>query len=195
MKGFKIFAALVLFSSFSIAAFGQDTVTRSMSLNPYAMYLELSASFGQGGIIMPQPTSVSSTRSAFSMGFTLPYDYAPDTPLQLKVLWQSDATSSCEINLGTSWLSWGQPGSIIISGDFVPPGRLSASGTPAMVSEALFGISHSQNSSFKPGDAITGSLFRKSTLDTCNNSTLFVLGLSVIYQGLREGVFADGFEH
>lgn len=43
------------------------------------------------------------------------------------------------------------------------------------------------------GDAIIASLYRSGGNDTCGGS-LFIQGLSVVYEARTEGVFGDSFE-
>ncbi len=64
---------------------------------------------------MPDPTD---GLSKFSFGFTVPDDYAPGTPMQLRVIWRSNAIS-CVVDLRNNSLQWAQPGALNDNGALV----------------------------------------------------------------------------
>ena len=196
-------ALVVLFLSGSVL--GNNTVTRTLSINPYGTHLTdlpgtgpgivFSTGFsgtsgGLAAIAMPNPND---RRTSFSFGFTLPADYAPGTKIHVRILWRSNATS-CEVNLRNNFLHSSQPGKENVNGSFSRLGGvMQAPESTKIANETLFEAVFEGDPVFQAGDAIAGGFFLNETGDTCAE-ILYIQGISVVYEGLTEGVFADGFE-
>lgn len=180
-----------------------QTVPRSFSLNPYGAEIAQGSSGGPGarfstgfstnrgiaGILMPDPTGGT---SKFSLGITLPLDYAPGTPFYLKVLWRSEA-SSCVVDLRNNFTNWSQPGQLNRSGALVRQTLLEAPADNRISVETLFLFNFVPAANFAPGDALVFGLFRSATNDTCADN-VYIQGLSIEYEALTAEMFADGFE-
>lgn len=180
-----------------------QTVTRHLSLNPYGTDIAQGSSSGPGAtysvgfsggrslgaIVMPDP---SGGLSKFSIGFTLPDDYAPGTNVFLKVIWRSDAIS-CVIDLRNNNVNWTRPGALNDNGALIKDATMLAPNDNRMTMQTRFRFNFVPNPGFAAGDAFTLGLFRSSTLDSCAGA-FYIQGLSIEYQALTVNVFADGFE-
>jgi hypothetical protein len=181
-----------------------QTVTRHLSVNPYGSDIAQGSSSGPGatyslgflggrslgGIVMPRPGPGESNK--FSVGFTVPDDYAPGTDIFLKVIWRSDAIS-CVIDLRNNSLTWTRPGALNASGALIRDAVLLAPNDNRMSMQTRFRFNFVPNPGFGAGDAFTLGLFRGSTLDSCDGP-LYIQGLSIEYQALTANIFANGFE-
>lgn len=197
------FCTTLLVLCFSGVALGNNTVTRILSINPFGTYIKeasgtgMSIYFGTGngskgglgGIAMPDPNG---RRSDFSFGFTIPDDYAPGTTLHLRIVWRSD-TTSCVVNLRNDFLHVSQPGKESIAGTFSRLDTMQAPDSTKIANETFYQLIFDSDPGLKAGDPINGGLFRSEVGDTCA-SLIFVHGIAISYEGLLEGVFANGFE-
>jgi len=181
-----------------------QTVTRHLSVNPYGSDIAQGSSSGPGAtfslgsaagrslgaIVMPRPGPGESNK--FSVGFTVPDDYAPGTDIFLKVIWRSDAIS-CVIDLRNNSLNWTRPGALNGNGSLVSTATMLAPNDNRMSMQTHFRFNFVPNPGFVAGDAFTLGLFRNNTLDSCFGP-LYIQGLSIEYQALTANIFADGFE-
>jgi len=193
---FRVLICLTLLAT-TLPALGQ-TVARELTINPYGMFIEGNAgrdvgccSNGPQGVFMGDPDSGT---GSFSFGFTVPADYAPGTPLQVRFIWSSDV-ASCDIGLRNNSLYRSPGGGAAVVQGFFPiitvlsaPANVQATNTTTVNFGDLGAIA--------AGDAITAGFFRAGfggTLDTCNGN-FHILGVTVLYEGLTDAVFADRFE-
>lgn len=172
-----------------------QTVTRTISINPYGMFLSLNAERAVGlsgqGVILGDPDEGI---GSFSFGFTVPEGYAPGTPLVLRLLWRSEAIS-CVVDLKNNAL-YRSPGGggAVDAGAFVKQSTLLAPDKSSQTEVTLFSLNGiDDQSDIQAGDAIIGSLFRSSALDSCSGD-LHILGVSIRYEALTSFVFSDRFE-
>jgi len=187
-------AVLLLFSTTS--AYGQ-TVTRSLSINPYGTFIDGNAEFDKGynttvgaqGLIFGNPNAGG--LGSLHFAFTVPEDYAPGTQMVLRVLWRSDATL-CVINLTNNSL-YRSPG----NGGLTDLGALSrqsqmfASNNLLQTEVTLFNLNGL--GAIQAGDAISAGLFRSGNDDSCSGD-LHILGLSIVYEAQTNKLFLDRFE-
>ncbi|MBB5208250.1 hypothetical protein [Chiayiivirga flava] len=179
------------------------TVTRRMSINPYGSDIAQGSSSGPGAtygigfspegslgaIAMPDP---SGGLSKFSIGFTLPDDYAPGTEIYLRVVWRSQAIS-CVIDLRNNNVNWARPGALNDNGALIKDATMLAPNDNRLSMETKFRFNFVPRPPFAGGDTFILGLFRSSTLDSCDG-TLYIQGLAIEYQALTQNLFRDGFE-
>jgi hypothetical protein len=187
-------AALLLLGTTS--AYGQ-TVTRSLSINPYGTFIEGNAEFDTGynstvgaqGLILRNPNAGGTGSLHFA--FTVPEDYAPGTQMVLRVLWRSDATL-CVINLTNNSL-YRSPGNggVTDSGGLSRQSILFASNNLLQTEVTLYNLNGL--GSIQAGDAISAGLFRSFNDDSCAGD-LHILGLSIVYEARTDALFLDRFE-
>ncbi|OIO91467.1 MAG: hypothetical protein AUK03_10990 [Anaerolineae bacterium CG2_30_64_16] len=166
-----------------------DVVPKFFTLEPYAAYLEGSATFTGGygphaGINMPDGSS-----SSFAFGFTIPPDYAPGVPLNVRLVWHT-ASTRCGIELRPNFISVARPGRTHLVGESVSTGLDAVGGTvldvPATANlsgEKSYTItSPVRGEKLLPGDSVIFGLYRcyGCTADTCTG-TLKVQGIQVTY--------------
>jgi hypothetical protein len=178
------------------AAHGQ-TVTRSLSINPYGTFIEGNAEFDKGynstvgaqGLILGNPNTLGSGSLQFA--FTVPEDYAPGTQMALRVLWRSDATL-CVINLTNNTL-YRSPGNggLTDQGGLSRQSQMFASNNLLQTEVTLFNLNGL--GAIQAGDAISAGLFRSATDDSCSGD-LHILGLSIVYEAQTNELFLDRFE-
>src|SRR4030095_15324403 len=69
--------------------------TNRLSLNPYAIAVDGGAFVVLSGFDAPLRLPDSGT-PRFATGFTIPSDYVADTPLRVRILWETPSTG-CEV--------------------------------------------------------------------------------------------------
>ena len=180
-----------------------QNVARRLSLSPYASDIAQNGSGGPGavysvgfsaggslgGIVMPDPAGGT---SKFSVGFTLPDDYAPGTNIYLRVVWRSEAIS-CVIDLRNNNLNWVSPGAPNDNGALIKDATMLAPNDNRVSMETRFLFNFVPRPPIEGGDTFTLGLFRSSTLDSCDGK-LYIQGLAIEYEALTQNIFRDGFE-
>jgi hypothetical protein len=183
----------------------QGLVPRFISLNPYGAYLHNDAFFNMGGGAfggLHLPDRTGTTRPNFSLGFTIPPDYASGTPLTVRLVWHTAATN-CTIVLSENFLSIARPGRTHVGGYQVASGLtilggdvLTAPATATMSQEVLVRMTSPTEDPpplgeqplppilLEPGDAVLFGLFRATDAgnDTCTDA-MVIQSVSVTYQG------------
>jgi hypothetical protein len=183
LKATGLVAALVAISAAPVAA------AESFSINPYGAYLEgvaelADGSFGNSGIILP-----ATGQSSFAVGFVLPRDYQPDTPVRIRLIWHTPAVD-CQIPLRTNFVDRTRrnhpPSSGNAAGGLEPAG-----GSDALITSSLANEGHTKtylltaDQGFAEqlrGDAVALGFFRRPTelADTCDDD-LIIAGIEIIY--------------
>lgn len=179
-------------------AYAQERVR--LSLDPYAALLEDGASLISGfNPPIRLPANVSTPN--FSLGFTIPNDYKPNTPLALVILWASPATQ-CNFALRSNFLFLARAGSprdgrrsvadgldpvnASTSFSLISPQTIvmAASATSRQTERVRFDITAAGFApTLQSGDAVDFGIFRedRSAADTCAQD-LGIAGVSVVYQ-------------
>ena len=173
--------------------------TNRLSLNPYAIAVDGGAFVALSGFDAPLRLPDSGA-PRFATGFTIPSDYAADTPLRVRILWETPSTG-CEVHLFPYVLfraGAGQPrdggnavgglSAVGASTTFTLSGGgsiiMAAPATAHTTGRVTFRIvpTPGEFPDLRPGDAINFGLFRSasSTADTCTGD-LGIAGISVVY--------------
>jgi hypothetical protein len=173
--------------------------TNRLSLNPYAIAVEGGAFVMLSGFDAPLRLPNSGTPH-FATGFTIPADYVADTPLRIRILWETPSTG-CDVHLFPNVLfraGAGRPrdggnavgglSAVNASTTFMLSGGgsiiMAAPATAHTTGRVTFRIEPTPGEfpSLRPGDAINFGLFRSagSTADTCTGD-LGIAGISVVY--------------
>lgn len=180
-----------------------QTVPRRLSINPYGSDISQGGASGPGAtfslgssgggslgaIVMPDPAGGT---SKFSVGFTLPDDYAPGTDIFLRVIWRSQAIS-CVVDLRNNSVNWTSPGALNQNGALIRDAQMVAPNDNRISMETRFRLNFVPLPPFAAGDAFTLGLFRSPSLDSCSGA-LYIQGLAIEYEGLTANIFRDGFE-
>ena len=166
-------------------------IPRFISLDPYGAYIEGAATFSTGfgpnsGLRLPDGAS-----SSFSMGFTIPPDYAAGTPLTLRMVWHTPSTG-CTISFRPNSIAVARPGRTHIAGSGASEGLTVVGGTdlsaPTTANSSqetrIQIVSPVPSVPLQPGDVIMFSMFRAGTgaSDTCTGN-LVIQGMALQYQG------------
>jgi hypothetical protein len=162
-----------------------------LSLNVFGTHLGTTATFATGfgpnaGIIFPDNST-----GDLAVGFTIPPDYTPGTPLVVRFLWHTTATA-CEISFRANSLSVARagrnhlvgPGSVSAGMTVVGGELLAAPAVSNQTNETLMTIvSPVAGTDLAPGDAINFGMFRSGAAgtDTCG-AAMTIQGLGVEYQ-------------
>ncbi|MFQ3663114.1 MAG: hypothetical protein SNJ69_12060 [Chloroflexaceae bacterium] len=183
-------------SGAAAAPLAQPTVSatlipRFISLDPYGAYLDGGATFSDGfgpnsGLRLPDGAVTS-----FSLGFTVPPDYAAGTTLTIRMVWHTPSTG-CVITFRPNSIAIARPGRTHIIGAGASDGlsvvggvNLNASPTANSSQETRIEItSPVSGTPLQPGDVIMFSMFRAGTApaDTCTGN-LVIQGMALLYQG------------
>lgn len=174
--------------------------TNRLSLNPYAVAVDEGATVIQSGFDAPLRLPGSGTPH-FATGFTIPDDYVADTPLKVRILWESSSTG-CVFHLLPNLLFRARPGeprdfgnavgglgAVSASTAFALTGGggilMTAPGVAHTTARATFSIvpTPGEFPTLRPGDAINIGFFRSADggSDTCAGS-LGIAGMSVVYK-------------
>jgi len=171
------------------AKLASGVVPKFFTLEPYAAYLEGSATFTGGygphaGINLPDGSS-----SSLAFGFTIPPDYTPGVALTVRLVWHT-ASTNCGIELRPNFISVARAGRTHLTGSSVSTGLdavggtvLSAPNTANLSGEKIYTItSPVTRETLQPGDSVIFGLYRchGCTADTCTG-TLKVQGIQVTY--------------
>ncbi len=166
-------------------------IPRFISLDPYGAYVDGPATFSDGfgpnsGLRLPDGAV-----SSFSLGFTLPPDYATGTPLTIRMVWHTPSTG-CTISFRPNSIAVARPGRTHILGSGASEGlsvvggiTLSASATANSSQDTRIEIvSPVPSVPLQAGDVIMFSMFRAGTVttDTCTGD-LVIQGMALQYQG------------
>jgi hypothetical protein len=178
--------------------------TNRLSLDPYSASLAGGATVIQSGFDAPLRLPANSGTPRFALGFTIPQDYAPDTPLRIVILWETPATQ-CTFFLRANLLfraRAGQPRDFgNATGGLEPLSAstaftlIAASGivmaAPATAHETArvtFTITPTPGEfpTLRRGDAVNFGIFREdrdAANDTCTGELgeLGIAGLSIVY--------------
>jgi len=151
-----------------------------ISIDPMAASVGAGASLNMGylseaGINLP---GGGSDGPGFDLGFTVPPDHTPNTPLTVEFLWHIDQTG-CTVNLRTNYSSITRAGRLpAFSTSFsIPVTSVTSPNnttirTSVNVGTATFGLA--------PGDAVILGFWRSSDSDTCT-ATARITGIRVLY--------------
>jgi len=166
-------------------------IPRFISLDPYGAYVDGGATFSDGfgpnsGLRLPDGVS-----SSFSLGFTVPPDYAAGTALIVRMVWHTPSTG-CAITFRPNSIAIARPGRTHIIGTGASDGlsvvggvNLNAPATANSSQETRIEItSPVSGTPLQPGDVIMFSMFRAGTVttDTCTGN-LVIQGMALLYQG------------
>lgn len=166
-------------------------IPRFISLDPYGAYVEDGATFTDGfgpnsGLRLPDGGTAS-----FSLGFTLPPDYASGTPLTIRMVWHTPSTG-CAIVFQPNSIAIARPGRTHIQGPGFTDGLSVVGGTtlnaPATASSSqatqIQIVSPVSGTPLQAGDVIMFSMFRSGAAaqDTCTGN-MVIQGMALQYQG------------
>lgn len=173
--------------------------TGRLSMNPYAVAVDGGAFLLLSGFDAPLRLPNSGVPQ-FATGFTIPDDYVPDTPLKVRILWETPSTD-CMVHLFPNLLfraRAGQPrdggnavgglAAVNASTAFSLSGAggifMDAPATAHTTGRVNFNIvpTPGEFPSLMPGDAINVGFFRSSgsANDTCTGE-LGIAGISILY--------------
>jgi hypothetical protein len=158
------------------------------TLHPGASY-ELNGGGDVSGLVLP-----NSGFPRYSVGFSLPPDYAPGTDMIVRIIWSNSRfnATSCGFVLWNNGLVAYRPNASRIFGSAVFPNgletiTLAAPSTSEQVRSTTLTIRGSSGGSaiYQPGDALSLLITRRTddAPDTCTGK-LFIVGMDVTYQGL-----------
>lgn len=194
--GLLVQAGIGRLGSAAAAPLAQPTVSatlipRFISLDPYGAYVEGGATFSNGfgpysGLNLPDGVS-----SSFSLGFTVPPDYATGTPLTVRMVWHTPATG-CTISFRPNSIAVARPGRTHIIGTGASDGLTVIGGTNLSAAATANGsqetrieiVSPVSGEPLQAGDVIMFSMFRAGAVaaDTCTDN-LAIQGMALLYQG------------
>lgn len=171
------------------AKLAPGVVPKFFTLEPYAAFLDGSATFSDGygphaGIDMPDGST-----SSLAFGFTIPPDYMPGVALTVRLVWHT-ASTNCGIELRPNFISVARVGRTHLTGSGASTGLdavggtvLNAPNTANLSGEKIYTItSPVTRETLQPGDSVIFGLYRchGCTADTCTG-TLKVQGIQVTY--------------
>lgn len=163
-----------------------------ISINPYRVLLSNDADFNGGknqyaGVRLP---ATSAGYPGFTVGFTIPPDYTPGTPLSLRLIWHTSSTS-CGLELPSNAVSFGRAGRTHIQGPGPSDGIEAVGGTvltaPATANQSsakdFTMTSPVDGVDLEPGDSFILGLYRCGDCaeDTCAD-VLVIQSISVTYE-------------
>jgi hypothetical protein len=166
--------------------------TKFISINPYGVLLSNAAVFNGGsihyaGVRLP---AAGPSVPGLTLGFTIPPDYTPGTPLSLRLLWHTSSTS-CGLELHSNAASFGRAGSTHLQGPG-PSDGIEVVGGNILTAPATANQSSAQDIiitspvagvDLEPGDSVILGLYRcfDCTDDTCADN-LVIQSMSVTYE-------------
>jgi hypothetical protein len=194
-----------LFAGVCVCILGLGTLayagTNRLSLNPYGAFLEDGATLILSGFDAPLRLPANNGTPSFALGFTIPQDYAPDTRLQVVILWETPATQ-CTFSLRAGALfrarvgvprdfgfaSGGlDPVSASTSFTLIFPQTIVMDAPPTahQTARVTFSITPTPGEfpTLRRGDAVNFSIFREDGVaenDTCTQE-LGIAGISIVY--------------
>jgi len=197
LRVIAVFSIVVTILGLPPNSYAQELVR--LSLNPFGAHLDNGASLIASGFDAPIRLPANQNLPGFALGFTIPNDYKPNTPLRIVILWESPATK-CIFALRPSFLfraREGQPSNFSDAAGGLTPLRAStpfslagdtitmaAPDTAHQTASVRFRITRTpvEFPTLRQGDAINFGVFRgdRQSGDTCNDG-LGVAGVSIIY--------------
>jgi hypothetical protein len=193
---------------------GRDVyaVDLRLSLDPHAATLRLGARFLISGYDAPLRLPANGDTPEFSLGFTIPNDYEPNTPLKVIILWESPSTR-CDYILQSGSLFRARDGQPRDFGDaagglepvsasttftILPAHRIrmEAAATAHQTASVRFDITPTPGEfpTLQSGDAVVFAIGRRDDEpgDTCNDASadegtdeLGIAGVSIVYERKR----------
>jgi len=166
--------------------------TKFISINPYGVLLSNSAVYNGGasywaGLRLP---AAGPSVPGLTLGFTIPPDYTPGTPLSLRLIWHTSSTS-CGLELDSNAVSIARAGRTHLQGAG-PSDGIEAVGGTVLTAPATANQSSAKDFTMtspvggvdlEPGDSFILGLYRcfDCAADTCTED-LVIQSISVTYE-------------